>query len=51
LEPDEEGCLDFRPNPELEGKHFKNFLGWRSQQRDEELYSNSHQLEDWMDDR
>ncbi len=41
-----DSCLDFRAYPELEGKHFKNFLGWRNQQRFDERYSHSHENED-----
>ncbi|HEY9780947.1 MAG TPA: hypothetical protein V6D09_12510 [Leptolyngbyaceae cyanobacterium] len=43
---DGDSCLDFRLNPELEGKHFKDFLGLRSQRRDDDPYSNPHELED-----
>lgn len=25
--PGGDSCIDFRPNPELEGKHFRDFLG------------------------
>jgi hypothetical protein len=39
---EEDNCLDFRPTPELEGKHFRDFLGLRSRQRDDEPYSNPH---------
>lgn len=38
-----DSCLDFRPAPELEGKHFRDFLGVRSRQRDDEPYSNPHE--------
>ncbi len=33
-------CLDFRPDPDLEGKRFVDFLGLEAQQRDLEAYSN-----------
>ncbi len=39
-------CQDFCPNPELEGKHFRDFLCLR-ERRDSEPYSNSH---DYLDD-
>lgn len=39
-------CQDFRPNPELEGKHFRDFLGLR-ERRDSEPYSNPY---DYLDD-
>jgi hypothetical protein len=53
---EEDSCLDFRPDPELEGKHFRDFLGLRrsrseppsaSQRQDDEPYSNPH---DYLDD-
>lgn len=44
--PGGDSCIDFRPNPELEGKHFKDFLGLR-ERRDLEPYSNPH---DYLDD-
>ncbi len=37
-------CLDFRPDPDLEGKRFVDFLGLGAQQRDDEPYSNSFDL-------
>lgn len=49
---EEDSCLDFRPNPELEGKRFRDILGVRrsrseppaaSRQRDDEPYSNPHE--------
>ena len=49
IHPDRPGggsCIDFCPNPELEGKHFKDFLGLRERQ-DSEPYSNPH---DYLDD-
>jgi len=36
--------LDFRPDPELEGKRFIDFLGL-GEQRDDELYNNPCDLE------
>lgn len=42
-----DSCLDFRPDPELEGKHFRDFLGVRSRQQDDEPYSNPC---DYLDD-
>jgi hypothetical protein len=42
-----DSCLDFRPNPELEGKHFRDFLKLRLRQQDDEPYSNPH---DYLDD-
>lgn len=41
-----DSCLDFRPKPELEGKHFRDFLGLR-ERRDSQLYSNPH---DYLND-
>lgn len=38
-------CFDFRPDPQLEGKRFVNFLGLESQQQDNELFSNPFDLE------
>lgn len=43
--PTGDTCLDFRPDPQLEGKRFVNFLGLESQQQDNELFSNPFNLE------
>lgn len=37
--PEEDNCLDFRPDPDLEGKRFVDFLSLR-ERRDNEPYSN-----------
>ena len=42
-----DSCLDFRPDPELKRLPFRDFLGLRSRQRDDEPYSNPH---DYLDD-
>lgn len=36
-------CLDFRPDPDLDGKHFVDFLGLEAQQ--DEPYTNPYDLE------
>ncbi len=41
--PEGDSCLDFRPDPELEGKRFIDFLGL-GEQRDDEPYSNPFDL-------
>lgn len=38
-------CFDFRPNPELEGKRFVNFLGLESHQQNNETFNNPFDLE------
>jgi len=43
--PHSRNCIDFRPDPDLEGKRFVDFLGLEYQQRDNEPYSNSYDLE------
>lgn len=43
---EEDSCLDFRPNPELEGKQFRDFLGLR-ELGDSQPYSNPH---DYLND-
>lgn len=47
-------CLDFRPDPQLEGKHFVDFLGL-GEQPDDETYSNPFDLdpeqEQWEPER
>lgn len=40
--PDGDTCLDFRPNPELENKHFVDFLGL-GEREDDVAYSNPYQ--------
>lgn len=43
---DGDSCIDFRPNPELEGKRFVDFLGLGAQQRNFDApYSNPHDLD------
>jgi len=42
--PEGDSCLDFRPDPELEGKRFIDFLGL-GEQRDDELYNNPCDLD------
>ena len=37
--------MDFRPDPDLEGKRFVDFLGLGAQQRDLEAYSNPFDLD------
>jgi hypothetical protein len=44
---EEDSCLDFRPDPELRHLPFRDFLGLRQQQQDDEPYSNPH---DYIDD-
>lgn len=39
-----DSCLDFRPAPEVEGKHYRDFLGVQSR-REDEPYSNPHDLD------
>lgn len=43
--PTGDTCLDFRVNPELEGKRFIDFLGLGSYQQDNEPFSNPFDLE------
>lgn len=43
--PEGDSCLDFRPDPDLEGKHFVDFLGLGEQPRDDESYSNPFDLD------
>lgn len=43
--PKSRDCIDFRLNPELEGKRFVDFLGLASQRQDDEPYSNPYDLE------
>lgn len=44
--PEEDNCLDFRPNPELEGKRFVDFLDLGAQRRNFDVpYSNPHDLD------
>lgn len=38
-------CLDFRPDPQLEGRHFVDFLGLESRQQDNEPFNNPFDLE------
>lgn len=45
--PRGDSCIDFRPNPELEGKRVFDFLGLQLQQPDSEPQSNPH---DYLND-
>lgn len=43
--PINDTCLDFRPDPQIEGKRFVDFLGLESQQQSNEIFSNPFDLE------